>query len=369
MPRPNDLATYAVLLVVGTAACTKKSPAPSAPPPVSVASATRQDVPLLVEATGTAEPTRSVAIEAQVGGVLTRVAFSEGQPVTAGQLLFEIDPRQYRAALSQAEAALARDAAQAAAVLLDLKRVETLSAQQYLTQQQLDQARANAATQTATLRLDSAQVTQAQINLQRASITAPISGRAGTFLLREGNLVRANSGEPMVVINQISPIRVRFPVAADQFDAVRRRASGSLVVTATAISDSAASAPQTGRLVFLDNAVDPTTGTVALKAEFPNPGGVLWPGALVRVTLRLELERGVVVVPRAAVQNGQSGTVVWVIDSSSTARLRPVQVRRTTDSLAVLNSGIHEGDRVVIDGQLKLVDGSKVSVRGAEKSK
>lgn len=357
------------LLALGFAACTKKSPPPTAAVPVSVVPATRQDVPLLVEATGTAEPTRSVSIEAQVGGLLTRVGFSEGQPVSAGQLLFEIDPRQYHAALSQAEAALARDAAQAAAVRLELNRVEALAAQSYNTQQQLDQARANATAQAAILKLDSAQVTQAQINLQRASITSPINGRAGSFLLREGNLVRANSGEPMVVINQISPIRVRFPIAAAQFDAVRRRPIASLVVTATAISDSTASARQSGRLVFLDNAVDPLSGTVALKAEFPNSNGVLWPGALVRVALQLDLERDVVVVPRAAVQNGQAGTVVWVIDAGGTAQLRPVVVRRMTDSLAVLDKGVDAGERVVVDGQLRLTDGSKVAVRGAEKTK
>lgn len=357
-----------VALLAG-AACGTKKPAPPPAAPVSVVLAARHDVPLTLDATGTVEPVRTVAVQAQVSGVLTRVAFREGQQVEAGQLLFEIDPRPLQAALAQAQAVLARDAAQVENARRDVQRYEALAAKEYVTQQQLEQTRASGASLAATLRADSAAVDQVRLNLQYASIRAPIAGRAGAFLVREGNLVRAGSGEPLVVINQIAPSLVRFPVPAANFDAVRRRANDGLLVTAVPLSDSAGSSPQQGKLVFLDNAVDASTGTVTLKAQFDNPRGELWPGAMVRVTLRLDVERAALVVPRAAVQTGQAGDVVWVIGADSKAKVHKVVIRRMTDSLAVIADGIAEGDRVVTDGQLRLTDGAKVAVRGKDGAK
>lgn len=349
------------------AACSAKAPPPASSIPVTTARVSRSDVPLLLEATGTVEPIRSVAIQAQVGGILTRVAFQEGDEVHAGEILFEIDPRPYRAALDQAEGNLARDAAQYENARRDLARFEALATKDYVTQQQLDQSRASVAGLAATLRADTAASERARLDLQNATIRSPINGRTGGLLLREGNLVRAGANTPLVVINQIAPILVRFALPATYLDAVRRRATSALAVRATPVSDTAGGA--TGTLVFVDNAVDSLTGTVDLKASFPNAKAELWPGNLVRVTLQLDVEKNALVVPRAAIQSGQAGDAVWVVDSAGTAHLRHVTVERSTDSLAILAGNVVPGEAVVVDGQLRLTDGVKVSTRDTARVK
>ncbi len=323
------------------------------------------DVPLTLRSTGSVEPIRTVTVQAQIGGLLTRVGFREGQDVQEGQVLFEIDPRPFQATLDQATATLARDLAQWQIAQRDVERFEALAAHEYVTQQQLDQARTTAVSLAATLRADSAAITRARLDLQHATIRAPISGRTGQILVREGNLVRAG-GEPLLVINQISPVLVRFAVPAKYLDAVRRRAEASLPVHANPADVDDASLGQVGTLVFLDNAVDTLTGTLVLKATFPNTDRALWPGALVRTVLELDTERGVTTVPRVAVQTGQHNDVVWIIDSAGTARAKTVVVRRYADSLAILESGIAPGDQVVTDGQLRLTEGARVAVRGSE---
>lgn len=353
-----------LLLIAALEACGTQPIPHAAAVPVTTAAVARRDVPIMVEATGTVEPRRSVAIHAEVGGILTRLGFEEGQPVREGQVLFEIDPRPLQAALMRADAELARDLAQVETVLPNAARTEELAARDVVSQQQVEQARANKATLRATLRADSAAVEEARLNLRYATVRAPISGRAGAIRLREGSLVQAGAGEPLVVVNQLSPIWVRFPVAAPLFDAVRRRAAAArLPVTATPLSDSLGSAPQEGILVFFDNAVDPATNTVTLKGEFDNRDGALWPGALVRVALQLDVARGALVVPRAAVEQNQAGTVVWVVDSARTAHLRPITMGQGSDSLAVILRGLAEGEQVVTDGQLRLVDGARVDIR------
>jgi multidrug efflux system membrane fusion protein len=336
---------------------------PSAPLPIGVFVATveRRDVPVVLQGTGTVEPIQTAAVEAQVDGILQQVTFQEGDEVVAGQRLFQVDPRPYEAALAQAEAALARDLAQAANAERDRARFEDLALKEYVTPQQLDQARANEAALMATVRADSAALSRARLDLDRASVRAPIAGRAGALLVRAGNLVRAAGGQPLVVINQISPILVRFPIPATELPGIREATRPP--VRAVPVGDS--TAVEAGVLVFVDNAVDSLTGTILLKASFPNRDRRLWPGALVRVALTVTTERNVLVVPVSAVLSGQEGSSVFVVSDSGQARLRKVTVARATDSLMILTAGVAEGERVVSAGQVRITDGARVRVLGA----
>lgn len=345
--------------------CHKAPPPPPPAVPVGIATARRTDVPLLLHATGTVEPIQSVSVQAQVSGLLMHVKFQEGDVVTQGQVLFEIDPRPFQAALDQAEAAATRDVASWTSAEHDVTRYQALASKEYVTQQQLDQARATANALAGTLRGDTAAIETARLNVQYATIHAPITGRAGSVLVKEGNQVRGGAGQTLVVINQISPILVRFPIPAPYFNNVRNKANESLVVHVTPIGDSGK--VENGSLVFLDNAVDSSTSTVLLKANFANSDGALWPGALESVDLQLDVEHNALVVPSSAVQTGQSGSVVWIVDSARKAHVVKVNVLRATDSLTVLaGGGVTEGERVVTDGQLRLTDGARVAIRSAD---
>jgi multidrug efflux system membrane fusion protein len=350
------------LLLALLTACSGGAPAAAPTVPVTAARVVRQDLPRTVTATGTVEPLQTATVVAQVDGIVTRVAFHEGDEVRAGQLLFQIDPKPYQAALQQAQGALARDEATALSAALDARRYRDLAAKQYVTTQQLDQAVATADGAAATVRADSAAVELARLNLDYASVRAPIGGRAGGLLLREGNLVRATARTPLVVINQLAPILVRFAVPSTYLGQIQEAAGHPLGVLASPVGDDGA--PESGTLTFVDNAVDSLTGTIQLKARFANRDGRLWPGALVRVVLELATERNVLVVPVTAVVSSQRGSVVYVVDSTGVAHLRTVDVERNTDSLAVLRSGVQAGDLVVSDGQLRLTDGSRVSIKG-----
>jgi multidrug efflux system membrane fusion protein len=344
------------------AACGDKAPPPPPPVPVVVATAERQDVPLELPATGTVEPLQAVSVQAQVSGIITRVGFKEGDDVSKGQMLFQLDPRPYQAALSQAQAVLERDKAQLANARADAQRYESLVQKQYVTAQQFQQVKTDAAALAATVSADEAAVEQARLNLQYATIRSPLNGRAGALLVREGNLVRANTGTPLVVVNQIHPILVRFALPAAQLPQIQRYRDSGIVVVAEPAQGGTESK---GTLSFLDNAVDTTTGTILLKGSFPNTDNALWPGEFVRVRARLTTERNSLVVPAPAVVSGQKGNFVFVIWKDGTAIARPVQVRRTTATLAVLDGGIEAGDRVVTDGQIRLRDGAKVQIKAA----
>ncbi|MGH7582182.1 MAG: efflux RND transporter periplasmic adaptor subunit [Gemmatimonadales bacterium] len=359
----GSLLLPAVIALIATA-CGSHKPPPISAVPVSVAPVRETDFPVMISSTGTVEPIQTTAVQAQVSGLLIRVAFKEGDDVTAGQVLFEIDPRPFQAALDQTEANLTRDAANWSSAERDVARNEALAAKDYVTQQQLDQSRAAASALAGTLRADSAAIEQARLNVQYATIKAPISGRAGSVLVREGNQVRGGANQTLVVINQISPILVRFPVPAAMFDDVRRSAAErTLDVSAAPVGDS--TTVEHGSLVFLDNAVDTLTGTVSLKARFDNPDRVLWPGALERVALQLEIQKNALVVPAAAVQSGQSGDVIWTVDAQKRAHLVHVHVERTSDTLAVLAGGVTAGELVVTDGQLRLTDSARVNIKPA----
>jgi multidrug efflux system membrane fusion protein len=343
-------------------ACSDQKAPPQPPVPVTVATAERRTIPFELPATGTVEPLQTVAVQAQVSGQLRRIAFKEGDEVKQGQVLFELDARPYRAALDQANALLSRDRAQATNAAQEAKRYEALVEREYVTTQQYEQARTNAMASQATLAGSQAAVDQARLNLQYATIRAPISGRTGSLLIREGNLVRANATEPLVKINQLRPILVRFAVPANNLPLIQEHLRNDLIVRA---EPSGGGDPAEGTLNFVDNAVDTTTGTILLKGQFPNDDGSLWPGGFVNVRLQLYVEKDALVIPAAAVVSGQQGSFVFVVQPDSSAATRPVTVRRTAGDLAIVSGEVQPGDRVVVDGQLRLRQGSKVQIKAA----
>jgi len=359
-----EFVTFRTLFVAGLAllatACGPRRG--GAPPkvPVSVARVERRALPYELNATGTVEPIRSVDVLPQVGGTILRVHFAEGDEVAAGQVLFEIDPRPYQAALQQAEGTLLRDLTTAVATAREAARYKSLATTNTVTQEDYEAKQSAADGAAAAVRSDSASAALARLNLDYATVRAPIGGRTGRLLLHEGNVVRAGS-DALVSIVQMRPILVRFPVPATNLPALRQRAGQELRVVVLPARDSA-SAVQ-GVLSFVDNQVDTTTGTVLLKAKFPNRDGVLWPGEYVSVTLVLGMQNDAVVVPSQAVMQGQQGTYVFVVNSDGTAATQPVTVERTLDSLSVI-AGVPAGALVVTDGQLRLTPNSKVDIRG-----
>jgi multidrug efflux system membrane fusion protein len=347
-----------LLLLALLGACGGQKSLSQPPVPVTVAKAALRDVPYDIAATGTVEPIQTSSVTPQVTGQIIRVAFKEGDHVAAGQLLFQIDPRPFAAQLDQANAVMARDRAQLASAEADEKRYSDLAGKDYVTPQQLEQARATASALRATLAADSAAAQNAAINLQYTSVRAPIGGRAGAILLREGNLAKAQ-GNPLVVINEMRPILVRFPVPATNLEAIRAHQNGDATAHVDPIGPGGLASD--GRLSFVDNAVDSTTGTVLLKAIFDNPTEALWPGELVNVRLRLFIEKGAVTVPSEAVVSAQQGNYVFVIGPDQTASTRPVKVERVAGEATIV-SGVKPGEVVVTDGQLKLREGAKVQI-------
>ncbi len=329
---------------------------------VAVAPVERRAMPLEIVATGTVEPVQSAGVGAQVGGVLRRIAFREGQDVAAGQVLFELDPRPFRAALEEAQGELERNLALWRTARLEAERADRLLAESLISPAEHDQAIAAAEAVHAAVRADSGTVAKARLDLEFASVRAPIAGRTGAVEVHVGDLVRASAAEPLVTINQVRPIRARFTVAQDRIPLVQRYRAGAPRVVARVPGDSTAVA---GRLAFVDNAVDPTTGTLLLKGEFPNADGHLWPGQFVELRLVLTVEPDALVVPAAAVVTGQQGTYVYVLAADSTAAPRPVAVARADEVHAVIAAGLKPGETVVTDGQFRIAPGAKVLVRGA----
>jgi multidrug efflux system membrane fusion protein len=358
--RRRPLVTVVLAASALSVGCEKPQPKDPPPVPVTAAIAERRAVPRTLEATGSVEPVATVAVQSQVTGVLQRVNFSEGQDIRAGQVLFEIDARPYRARLDGARAALARDVAQLGTVQENARRLEELGPD-YVTRQQIEQAQANAAALAATVQADRSAVAAARLELQYATIRSPIAGRAGSLLVRPGNLVRANEGDPLVVINQLSPILVRFSLPATHLADVRSYRPETLVVRARP----AGGEESEGTLAFVDNAVDSATGTILLKGRFGNKDGALWPGQFVTVSLQMEVDDGALVVPSKAVIAGQQGAYVFVVKSDRTTEVRNVRVARAAGDMTVLDGGVEPGERVVTDGQLRLTAGAKVEVKEA----
>ena len=350
-------------LVVGAAAAACSEPPTERPTvvPVQLAAATTISAPLTIQANGAVEPLQTVAVEAQVGGIVDTVAFNEGDDVQAGQPLFRIDPRPFEAALRQAEAALARDVAQSQSAQRDADRYKALADKDYVTKSQADQAVAAAAATAATVKSDSAAVDNARLNLNYTTIRAPISGRSGRLLVRRGNLVKAG-GDPLVVINQLRPILVRFPIVQHDFPSVQRRFQGGNVPVNVVTADSTR-VGEVGTLAFLDNTVDSLTGTVIAKARFQNQANSLWPGEYVRVSVQLDVQNGAVAIPTRALLAGQEGSYVFVVGSARTAEVRPVSVGRSVGELTTIAKGLAPGEQVVVDGQSRLTPNAKVDVK------
>jgi len=347
------------------AACSPRQGGQAPKVPVSVARVEHRAVPYQIGASGIVEPMRTVDVTSQVSGSLMRVHFREGDEVGAGQVLFEIDPRPYQATLQQAEAALLRDLTQAQNAAREAARYQELAVTNTVTREDYEAKQAAADALAATVRADSASVAVARLNVEYATIRAPIGGRTGRVELHEGNVVRA-TGTSLVTINQLRPILVRFSVPAAQIPDLRRRAGRTLPAFARASRDGAV--PAEGVLSFMDNAVDTTTGTVLLKARFPNRDGALWPGEFVEITLILDVQSDAVVVPAQAVMTGQQGTYIFVVNGDGTAEQRAVTVTRTVDSIAVLAERLAPGTLVVTDGQLRLTADARVEIRAGPKT-
>jgi multidrug efflux system membrane fusion protein len=330
--------------------------------PVTIAQVVQKPMPLEVRVIGTVEPSSAVEVRAQITGALTSVNFKEGDEVKAGQVLFTLDRRPLEAELAQVQANLERDFAQAANATAQAERVRQLGDRGIVPREQVQTSSANAAALEATVAADRAAVDNAKVQLQYATITAPISGRTGALLVHEGNLVRANDATPLVVINQIAPVNVSFAIPEDQLPAFKRYlAQGSLRVEASPPNETGP--VSRGTVSFVDNAVDHTTGTITMKGTFPNEDLRLWPGQFVNVTVTLATDAAAVVVPTVAVQTGPQGTYVYVVKPDQTVDLRPITVARTSGAETIVRDGLTPGDTVITDGQLLLVQGSRINVR------
>jgi membrane fusion protein, multidrug efflux system len=357
----GGLFVIAALLAGG---CSGKKTAPIPPVPVTIAQALLQSEPLSVNAIGFVEPIETVSVKAQVGGVINQVPFSEGQDVRAGQILFQIDPRPFQVALDAALAQMARDKSQAANAQIQAKRYADLVKKDYVTQEQYDSVRTQAEMLRSTVQVDEAAVAQARLNLDYATIKAPISGRTGSLLVKRGNVVRANDA-PLVIINQINPIRVSFSIPGDQLPQVQKYAARGKLEVHVQPSRNGGGSEVKGYLTFLDNTVDPQTGTVTLKAECPNKTNSLWPGQFVDTELVLSIETAVLTVPVGAVVTGQDGTFVFIVGPDRTVRKQAVKINRTLDSIVVVDKGLMAGDTVVTDGQMRLLPGAAVQIKSS----
>jgi multidrug efflux system membrane fusion protein len=329
--------------------------------PVTVAMAEQKDVPVQVRVIGSVQPISTVAVRALVAGQLLRVGFHEGDDVRKGQLLFTIDQRPYQAALAQAQANLARDEAQLRNAESEAKRYAELVKKDYVTREEYEKFASGAEAARAIAAADRAAVQNANLQLSYCEIRSPMDGRTGSLQVQAGNLVKANDTTPLVTINQITPVYVTFAVPESQLSDVRARGLGNVPVSASPQQGGAG--VQGGKLTFVDNAVDPQTGTITLKATFPNERRSLWPGEFVDVAMTLSNRANATVVPLQAVQNGQRGQYVYVVTSGDGVQMRPVTVVQQIDNQAVIGKGVNPGDTVVTDGQIRLTPKSKVEVK------
>jgi membrane fusion protein, multidrug efflux system len=342
-------------------ACSKAQPKrASAAAPVRVSTVSRIDAPVTVAASGVVEPMQTVSVTTQVAGSLLDVLFHEGDYVTKGQVLFRIDPRTLQADVDQARSVLARDEAQAAAASKDDVRYRTLADMGYVSRSQADQYHAAAEAQAATVAADRAALRSAEVNLGYATIRAPISGRTGSLLQKQGNNVSPGGG-PLVIINQISPVLVRFPVLSQDFAAMQQALALHPLHVSAVASDSTQSTDE-GTLSFLDNAVDSLTGSVTGKATFQNPGRRLWPGELVFLTITLDVQHNVLAVPTSAIQTGQQGEFIYVVDAKKTAQRRPVVSGVAYGDLTVVRQGLAGGETIIVDGQSRVNPGGRVAM-------
>ncbi|HME27742.1 MAG TPA: efflux RND transporter periplasmic adaptor subunit [Acetobacteraceae bacterium] len=335
------------------------------PIPVLVATAEQKDVPIYLDALGTVQAFNTVTIKAMVDGPLNTVNFTEGQNVKKGDVLAQIDPRTYQAALDQAVAKKAQDEAQLANARLDMARYTKLAANNYSSGQQADTAKAQVAQLEAQVKQDQAQIDNARTELSYTTIASPLDGRTGMRQVDAGNIVHASDTTGIVVLTQLQPISVVFTLPQQTLPLVAKAMSegaAKVLAYAQGATGSQSGLLDTGTLTVLDNQVDPTTGTIKLKGTFPNPGNRLWPGAFVGVQVQVDTAKDAVVVPPAAVQRGPRSAYVYVVNADGSTTRRDVKVGHEDAQQSIIADGIKPGEKVVIDGASRLNDGSKVTI-------
>lgn len=366
--RPHSVSRHLVMALVVlpvVTACEKKAPPPRATPVVAVAKVSKGPLPYIVNAPGQVEPARTVAVQSEVSGMLTRVAFNEGDDVRQGQILFEIDSRPFKAELQRILGTLARDSVQLRQARNNVTRYSALAKDGYATREQMDEINATASALEATVAADLAAIEAAKLNVDQAVIRAPIGGRTGVIAIRAGNLVRAQSEPALVTINEVRPVLVKFAIPERDFAEMRKRAgtNSALDVLVRAGTASDTSAAISAKLAFVDNTIDQSTGSVILKARAANADGALWPGQFVRIGLELSVDQNAITVPTQAIVTSQTGTFVFVVDNESKAKRQPIKAGRQSGSITVIDSGLVGGETIITDGQNRLNDGAKVEIR------
>ncbi len=337
----------------------KASKGPSAVP-VSVAIVSQQTVPFRLQAIGNVEAYSSVSVKARVDGQIVEVNFKEGQEVRRNSVLFKIDPRPYEATMRQAEANFLRDTAQKDQARSQERRYQELLQKNFVSKEAYAQIRTNAETSEAVAQSSKAALDNAVLNLEYCTIRSPIDGFTGKIQIQMGNLVKANDTNPLVILNQVHPIYVSFAVPEQNLSLIRRyMAAGPLTVDAG--PPNSAKAAASGKLIFVDNAVDATTGTIKLRAQFVNQDNALWPGQFVNVQVNLYEQKDAIVVPAQAVQTGPDGQYVFVVKQDMTTEVRKVTVDRSDGDNVIIAKGLQNGEQIVTRGQLRLAPGVKVS--------
>jgi membrane fusion protein, multidrug efflux system len=331
--------------------------------PVVTANATKEDVPIVITGIGTVQAAQSVTVKVRVDGQLQKVAFTEGQDVKEGDLLAQIDPRPFQAALDQATAQKAHDEATLANAQKDLERYTTLFAQDSIQQQTLDTQKATVNQLKASIQSDQAQIDNAKVQLAYTTVRAPVTGRTGLRLVDAGNIVHATDTTGLVVINQIDPISVLFTLPEEQFHQVTQamQASGRTPLTVNALARETGNTLGAGHLLLVNNQIDTQTGTFQLKASFPNRAHALWPGQYVNVHLVLGTRHDATTVPESAVQRGPEGLLAYVVKPDGSVETRSIHVANRQDGKAVVDQGLTPGTRVIVDGQYKVKPGVKVA--------
>lgn len=329
--------------------------------PITIALAERKTMPVLLQAVGNVEAYTTVAIKSQITGELQKVHFKEGGKVKKGDLLFSIDPRPYKAKLKEMEANLAKDLAEQENARKQVNRYSAVVDKGYVSEEEFDQIKTSEVTRAAAIAADRAAVESAQLDLAYCSIYSPIDGFAGDLKADQGNLIKANADTEMVTINQVCPINVSFALPERNLPAIKRyMQAGRLTVQATISGDEGS--PLVGELSFIDNSVDPNTGTIMLKAAYPNGEGRLWPGQFVNVVLELTSQPDVTVIPSQALQTGQKGFYIYVVTEKGNVEYRDVVAGLRVEQEVVITQGVQPGEKVVTDGQLSLVPGAEVKI-------
>lgn len=333
--------------------------------PVDVIKVEKTSLPEVVAAVGRVEAINSVAVKSLVDGQLMQSTVSDGQRVTKGQLLFKIDPRPAQADLAQTQAALARDISARDLAAAQVKRYEPVAKKGFISADQMQQYIAALDAAVASVKVDQANVDASRLKLAYTEIDAPISGLAGRILVQPGNLVKANDTQALLTINQIAPIYVNFAVPGREVDRVRAAQSGNAL--GVIVYGDGINGKISGQLAFVDNAIDPATNTVKLRAIFANDDKRLWPGQFVNVDLTLGQDVDALVIPDTAVKDGPKGRYVFVVKPDGTAEQRNVTVARSLDGKSMISAGLHDGETVVTDGQSRLTEGARVHIAPAKR--